>query len=68
MSDPGSDLPEGLYESPITRALAARLAHLADVEVEHSSIDAADEPEVLARHVRDVTLRASVKSEMENAA
>ncbi|WP_068401270.1 DUF3427 domain-containing protein [Kribbia dieselivorans] len=51
-------MPEGLYESPITRALAERLAHLADVKVEHSSIDAADEPEVLARHVRDVTLRA----------
>ena len=51
-------LLEGLYESLITRALERRLASNAADDVQRGAIDEADEPEVLARHVRDITLRA----------
>lgn len=56
-TDDGS-LLEGLYESLITRALEKRLAGLSTVDIHRGAIDEADEPDVLARHVRDVTLRA----------
>jgi len=51
-------LLEGLYESLITQALAGRLAGDATHDLRDGAIDEADEPDVLARHVRDVTLRA----------
>lgn len=49
---------EGLYESLITRALEQRLAAHSSLDVRRGAIDPADEPDVLARHVRDVTVRA----------
>ena len=49
---------EGLYESLITHALERRLAGMSNLDVQRGGIDEADEPDVLARHVRDVTLRA----------
>lgn len=49
---------EGLYESLITRGLDSRLSSTDGQTVDHASIDEADEPEVLARHVRAVALRA----------
>lgn len=58
VSDGGDSLLEGLYESLITRALEERLAGLSNLDVQRGVIDEADEPDVLARHVRDVTLRA----------
>ncbi|MEP7332946.1 MAG: DUF3427 domain-containing protein [Terracoccus sp.] len=48
---------EGLYESLITRALEQRLSRLSALDVRRGAIDEADEPEVLARHIHDVTLR-----------
>lgn len=57
MSTGDGSLLEGLYESLITRALERRLAGIG-LDVHHTPIDEADEPTVLARHVRDVTLRA----------
>ena len=58
MRDGDDSLLEGLYESLITRALEERLAGLSNLDVQRGVIDEADEPDVLARHVRDVTLRA----------
>ncbi len=58
MRDGDDSLLEGLYESLITRALEKRLAGLSNLDVQRGVIDEADEPDVLARHVRDVTLRA----------
>lgn len=55
--DGSNSLLEGLYESLITRALEKRIADLTNVDVHRGVIDEADEPDVLARHVRDVTLR-----------
>ena len=56
--DESDSLLEGLYESLITQELEARLAagglHLAN----RGQVDEADEPEVLARHIRDAALRA----------
>lgn len=56
--DEGDSLLEGLYESLITQELDARLA--ADVLhlTNRGQVDEADEPEVLARHIRDAALRA----------
>ena len=51
-------LLEGLYESIITRELEARLASDSSRVIQRSGVDEADEPEVLARHVRNVVLRA----------
>ena len=58
VSNGDDSLLEGLYESLITRALEERLAGLSNLDVQRGVIDEADEPDVLARHVRDVTLRA----------
>ena len=58
MRDGDDSLLEGLYESLITRALEKRLSGLVNLDVQRGVIDEADEPDVLARHVRDVTLRA----------
>ena len=58
MRDGDDSLLEGLYESLITHALEQRLAGLSNLDVQRGVVDEADEPDVLARHVRDVTLRA----------
>ena len=58
MSDGGESLLEGLYESLLTSALERRLAGLTNLEVQRGAVDEADAPDVLARHIRDVTLRA----------
>jgi superfamily II DNA or RNA helicase/HKD family nuclease len=50
-------LLEGLYESLITRALEKRLADITRLDIHRGPIDEADEPDVLARHVREVTFR-----------
>jgi superfamily II DNA or RNA helicase len=54
----GESLLEGLYETLITQALEQRIEGLSEPEIYRAVVDEADEPEVLARHVRDVTLRA----------
>jgi superfamily II DNA or RNA helicase/HKD family nuclease len=51
-------LLEGLYESLITRGLESRIAAAHDQAIDRSNIDVADAPEVLARHIRAVALRA----------
>jgi superfamily II DNA or RNA helicase/HKD family nuclease len=53
----GDSLLEGLYERLITRELASRLATDSRT-VDRGMVDDADAPEVLARHVRTVALRA----------
>ena len=58
MTDGDGSLLEGLYESLITRALEKRLSGVTRLEIYRGAIDDADEPDVLARHVRDVVLRA----------
>lgn len=58
MSTGDDSLLEGLYESLLTRALEERLAGHPASEVVRGRTDGADEPEVLARHVRDVVARA----------
>lgn len=57
MTDEDGGLLEGLYESLITRAMAERLSTIPPSSFRHGTVDEADEPEVLARHVRDTTLR-----------
>ena len=58
MTDKDESLLEGLYESLITRGLEERLAVLENFDVQRGVVDDADGPDILARHVRDVTLRA----------
>ncbi len=58
MSTGEDSLLEGLYESLITRTLEQRLAQNSAFDVHRGEIDDADAPDILARHVRDVTLRA----------
>jgi hypothetical protein len=50
-------LLEGLYERLITRELESRLAAQPRL-VGSGRVDDADAPDVLARHLRDVALRA----------
>lgn len=56
--DPSDSLLEGLYESLITKELEARLAADGLHLVGRGPVDEGDEPEILARHVRDAALRA----------
>lgn len=60
MTSSDKQLPEGLYESLVTRALAAHLEqfHASGLTVDEVAVDDVDAPDVLARHVRDITLRA----------
>ncbi len=58
VTDGDDSFIEGLYESLITRALQKRLAGLSNHDVHQGVVDDADAPDVLARHIRDVTLRA----------
>lgn len=52
------ELQEGLYESLVTSRLVARLAVRNDLDSAVRAVDVAEQPEVLARHVRDATFRA----------
>lgn len=56
--DPNESLLEGLYESLITHELESRLAADGLQLVGRGSVDEADEPEILARHIREAALRA----------
>lgn len=58
VSNEGYSLLEGLYESLITRAFEQRLAGLSNLDVQGGVVDEADEPDILARYVHDVALRA----------
>lgn len=58
---------EGLYESLVTRELLTRLSGRADLEPAWGDVDDADQPEVLARHVRDVVRRALTTSRRADA-
>ncbi|MDQ2757342.1 MAG: DUF3427 domain-containing protein [Actinomycetota bacterium] len=49
---------EGLYESLITQELAARLSSRGDLVPDEHGVNDADQPEVFARHIRDVARRA----------
>src|SRR5690349_2711473 len=51
-------LLEGLYERLITAELAAKLSGAPSLTADRGLVDDADAPEILARHVRDVVLRA----------
>lgn len=42
---------EGLYESLVTRGLAAQLDELTDLTVDTGPLDDAEAPQVLARHI-----------------
>lgn len=57
MATGDDDLREGLYESLLTDELRARILKASGFEPQYGPIDAADEPEVLARHVRGAVLR-----------
>ena len=52
------ELPEGLYESLVTSRLGRQLAVHEDLESAFRAVDPAEQPEILARHVRDATFRA----------
>jgi len=67
MTSPDRGIIEGLYESLVTRELLARLADRADLRPVEADVDDADQPEVLARHVRDVVRRALHSSRRSEA-
>lgn len=50
-------MQEGIYESLLTRGLARNLDALGHLRRVVESVDEADQPHVLARHIRDVVLR-----------
>lgn len=60
MPPPPSDLPPGLYERLITRALAGKLLDfdLARTRLKKTAVDPAEAHATLARHVERVTARA----------
>lgn len=58
MAQRGDSPVEGLYESLLTRTLEGELAGLTTLDVQQGAIDLSDQPDVLARHVRDVVWRA----------
>jgi len=53
-----AELCEGLYESLLTTALGSQLAASLELEPETRPVDTAEQPDVLARHVRDAAFRA----------
>lgn len=57
-TDPNESLLEGLYESLITEHLEQQLRSRQQTLQDTGPVDEGDEPEVLARHVRDAALRA----------
>ncbi len=52
------ELSDGLYESLLTQRLEARLSAATNRVPDLRAIDEAEQPEILARHVRDATLRS----------
>ena len=52
------ELREGLYESLLTIGLGNQIAATVELEPEIRPVDTAEQPDVLARHVRDATFRA----------
>ncbi len=52
------ELNDGLYESVLTQRLQARLISAAGRVPDLRAIDAAEQPEILARHLRDAALRS----------
>ncbi len=58
MGEGNEGLLEGLYESLITHELESRLVADTSRVADRAGVDDADAPEVLARHVRTVVLRA----------
>ena len=52
------NLPEGIYESLVTRELESRLSSVSDLETVLQHVDEADQPHVLARHIATATERA----------
>lgn len=51
-------MDRGLHETLLTAGVARRLSELADVEQELATVDSADQPHVLARHVASLVERA----------
>ena len=58
MAGTDDSLLEGLYERLITAELASQLAGASSLTADRGLVDEADAPQILARHVRDVVLRA----------
>src|SRR5664279_5444087 len=52
------ELREGLYESLLTIGLGNQIAATVELEPEIRPVDTAEQPDVLARHVRDAAFRA----------
>lgn len=50
-------LPEGLYDELVTRSLQQHLAAVRGLHPQFKAVDEADQPEVLARHVKEVVER-----------
>ncbi len=70
----GAQMPEGVYESLLTRGLQGRLPSVSGLEIMLELVDEADQPHVLARHVASVTERvlkgkrdASARVQLVNA-
>src|SRR4051812_33345461 len=57
----------GLYELLVTGSVGEELDSLSDLEIERATIDPADQPHVLARHLYDEAVRtfASIGDEQE---
>ena len=45
---------EGIYESLVTQALSRQLSTLEEIERSFRTVDEADQPQVLARHIAHV--------------
>lgn len=58
MSAEAGGLPEGLYESLVTRRLRGRIDAQRSLVADIAVIDLADQPAVLARHVHEAVVRA----------
>jgi len=54
----GGLVHEGIYESLVTQALSRRLSTLEEIERSFRTVDEADQPQVLARHIAHVMERA----------
>jgi len=52
------ELREGLYESLLTSALGRQIASMTELNAELRMVDTAEQPDVLARHLRDAAFRA----------
>ncbi len=52
-----TELRPGLYESLLTSKLGRQLAASEDLDPELRTVDLAEQPEVLARHIREAAFR-----------